>query len=163
MIGKLFQRFGIAGMAAPDNYSGKANTDEFISLKGGKHVTFIIRTGAWAAGTAAVTLQQAPVVAGTDAKALAFSQFFSDEVTDGIYAEIAATNPGLANATFNLDTANKTYIVEVDASELDVNGNFDCINIHVATPGANADYYSIIAITSDIRYSGNPNENLLVD
>lgn len=65
--------------AEPKNYTGAAVTKKFVSLKLYGKLTIVIKTGAWAAGTAAVTLKQATDVAGTGAKALAFTKQSNDK------------------------------------------------------------------------------------
>jgi hypothetical protein len=41
-------------------------------------------------------------------------------------------------------------VVEVDASEL--TEGYDCVNMAIASPGSNADFYAVIAIMSKPRY-----------
>jgi hypothetical protein len=131
----------------PKSYSGAAATKNWVSLKDASHLTIIIVTGAWAGGTAAVTLKQATDVSGTGSKALALAKYWHDEAAGGTLVETAA-----ASNTFDLDTANKLYVIEVDAAELDVNGGFDCIALDVASPGANADFYAAAYVLSGLRY-----------
>lgn len=131
----------------PKNYTGAAATAKYVSLKDYRHIEIRIQTGAWAAGTAAVTLSQATAVAGTGAKALAFAKQWNDEATSGTLVETAVTSN-----TFNLTTANKVYIIEVDAAALDVAGGFDCLAVAVASPGVNADFYGVTYTLSGSRY-----------
>lgn len=134
--------------SVPKDYTGAAATTEWVSLKGYQHCTFVVITGAWAGGTAAVTLNEATVVAGTDTQQLAFNYMWTNDA--------AATSPllvetAVASDTFNLDTANSTYVIEVDASEL--SAGFDCLSVAIASPGANNDLYALFAILSKPRYS----------
>jgi hypothetical protein len=131
------------------NYTGAAMTAAWVSLKNYNHITFTILTGAWAGGTAAVTLNQATAVAGTSTKALGFSKMWTNiaSVTGDTYVETA-----VASNTFNLNTANCTYIIEVDAATLDVTNNFDCITLTIASPGSNNDFYNAIYQLSGARY-----------
>lgn len=131
----------------PKNKTGAASTDKYVSLKNYNHLTIIIQTGAWAAGTAAVTLTQASAVAGTGAKALSFANVWHDVATAGTLVKTAVVSD-----TFNLDTANKIYVIEVDAASLDMANGFDCITLSVATPGANADFYGAVYVLSESRY-----------
>ena len=120
----------------------------------------MISTGAWAGGTAAVTLLQATAVAGTSAKALAFDKVYTN-ATSTSSATLVETTVG--SNTFNLDTANALYVVEVDTASMDVGNGFDCIALHVATPGSNNDYYAVTAITGVGRYTGATPPDALTD
>lgn len=133
------------------NYSGAAGTGTYISLKNTGHVSIIIQTGAWAGGTSAVTVNQATAVAGTSAKALAFSWVYTDaaSVGNGLVQTAVTSN------TFTLGVANATYVIEIDAAQLDLLNNFDCLNVVGATPGSNADYYSATyVLASPEHFSG---------
>lgn len=136
---------------APIDATGSAHTGNHISMKNASHVTIIIQTGAWAAGTSAVTLQQSTVVAGTDDKALGFSWMWTN---DGATGAAALTKTAVTANTFNLDTALSMYVIEIDADMLDVDNGFDCIELNLATPGANADLVSACYILSGTRYEG---------
>lgn len=133
----------IVPVSTPKNYTGAAATTEWVSLKDWQHVTFLIYSGAWAAGTAAVTLNQGTAVAGTGTTSLPFAYQYT------------ATTPALvktavASDTFNVAAASTLHVVEVDASEL--TEGYDCVNMAIASPGSNADFYAVIAIMSKPRY-----------
>lgn len=142
----------------PKNYTGAACADKYVSLKNYGHMTVVIITGAWAGGTAAVTLKQATAVAGTGAKALAFPLQWNDAAESGTLVKTAV----VAN-TFNLATANKMYVIEVPAESLDVDGGFDCVTLAVATPGANADFYGAIYVLPEAKYAQATPPSALVD
>jgi hypothetical protein len=150
------QKFLRAG--EPKNWTGAALPDKYVSLKNYKRLTIIINTGAWAAGTAAVTLKQATTVAGAGAKALAFVQQFNDVAVDGALVATA-----VAANTFNLDTAQKLWVIEVDAESLDVANGFDCVTVGIASPGANNDFYSVEYLLSAARYEESTPPSPLVD
>lgn len=143
----IHENFNPLTVIVPANYSGAASTDLAISLKKAHAVAFYLTTGAWAGGTAAVTLLQGTAGAGTatltGSKALAFSSVWTKTLTDDTPTKVA-----VVSNTFNLDTANKTYIVEVPAASLDISNGFCTIALHVATPGSNADYYVCVAIVT---------------
>jgi hypothetical protein len=144
----LIEDAKIIWACAPANYTGATNTPKYVSLKNYQRLTVIIQTGAWAGGTAAVTVTQATDVAGTGEKAYdALDYMWSDESTSGTLVKNAVTSD-----TFNLDTANKVYVLEIDADTLDVAGGFDCVAVAVASPGANNDYYGVTYILGGARY-----------
>lgn len=69
----------------------------------------------------------------------------------------------MAADTFNLDTANKVFVIEVDRSSLDSGNGFDCLSVDIATPGANADFYDVTYILTEPRYAGASMSSALVD
>lgn len=142
----------------PKNYTGAAATKKWISLKNFTNVTMIIMTGAWAAGTVAVTVEQATAVAGTGNKAVSFVDYWDDLTNSGTLVKKAA-----ASNTFNLDTALKMYVIEIDARMLDIAGGFDCVSFVGASPGANADFYAVAYICHGSRYQGAAQPSALVD
>ena len=142
----------------PKNYTGAAATAKYVSLKNYGQMTIVIQVGAWAAGTAAVTLLQATDVSATGAKALAFTEMYSDETTGGTLVKNTVTGD-----TFNLDTANKIYVIQVDAAQLDASNGFDCLTVAIASPGANADYYGVTYILGDSRYAQDTPPTALTD
>lgn len=133
----------------PKNYTGAANTQKYASLKNYGRAFVLIQTGAWAGGTAAVTLNQATDVSGTSAKALAFTRMW---VNTGA-APDTFTKTTVSSNTFNLDTANLTYVIEIVASDLDTGNGFDCFSVAVASPGSNNDFYGIQYVLYNARYS----------
>ncbi|MFA7462327.1 MAG: hypothetical protein WCY59_04180 [Anaerovoracaceae bacterium] len=93
--------------------------------------------------------------------------------TSGATANLTATNfygdddilvrQELAAATnqFNFPTiANKIYVVDIDASTLDVNNGYDCIEAGCATVGATATF-SITYLLGNARYKGEPMESVV--
>lgn len=154
----LIERVNPVWAADPRNYTGAAMTAKWVSMKNYTNLTIMIITGAWAAGTAAVTLSQATAVAGTSAKALALEAQYNDLTTSGINVRTA-----VVSNTFTIGTANKLFVIEVDALDLDVAGGFDCVTLAVASPGVNADFYGVLYLLHGSRYQGAAQPNALVD
>lgn len=150
---RLVDRCPIIWATEPKNWTGAASTSVWINTKNAQHVTFIIFSGAWAGGTAAVTLNQATDTSGTSSKALAFSTMFTNVAA--VTSEILVSTAVVSN-TFNLDTANAIWVIEVDPRSFDLANNFVTVQLAVASPGANADIYGAIAIGSIMRYYGAP-------
>lgn len=134
----------------PIDTTGAGQSGDWVSLKNYHSCAIWICQGAWAGGTSAVTLEQATDVAGTGAKALAFPlRWTGVALTDDNLAETAVTSD-----TFNLpNTANTTNLLFVRASQLDVDGGFDCIRVVCATPGANADLIAVSYVLLNPRFS----------
>ena len=140
----------------PLNITGSAKDGNYASLKHAGHVTIVIQTGAWAGGTSALTLNQATAVAGTSEKALAFSFMYTN---DGAVGATALTKTAVTSNTFNLDTANSMYVIEIETDSLDIDNGFDCVQLALATPGSNNDYVSASYVLSQARFM-NPSDEL---
>lgn len=125
----------------------------WVSLKGYRYIAIIadaLSTGAVTGGV--VTLNQATAVAGTGAKALAFTRMVSN--TD-VAASQALVETAVVSNTFTISptTGKRTrYIMEIDSSTLDVANAFDCIKF-VSTALVNATG-SVTYILYGERYSG---------
>ncbi len=144
----------------PANYTGAAANGDYVSLKGYGHVTIFIITGAWAAGTAAVTLGQAKTVAGGTPIALGFTEMWTgvvDTTSDTMSRTVVAAN------TFNFGTADSMWMIEIDAAALTVNSGYDCVRLEVASPGANADFYAAHYLLTQGRYLQEPPLTAILD
>lgn len=130
-----------------DNMSGTAMTAKYISLENYHHVSIVIMTHAWAAGTAAVTVNESSNLTGGSTAAIAIAQQWTGDSSDGDLTDTAVTSD-----TFNLSAADQTHIIEIDAQSLST--GFPALTLVVATPGSNNDYYSAFYILSRPRYSG---------
>lgn len=127
---------------------------KYVSLKGYKkvRVTIDILNGSTVTGST-ITLKQATAVAGTNEKALAFTRMLSniDVAASQTMVETAVTSN-----TFTTDTTNSKllrYIIDVDASTLDVANGFDCFRVD----GTGAANTLASCVTYDLygpRYSG---------
>ncbi len=141
---KLIERVKPVLAMVPNNYTGAAGTNLYVALKYYNHATILIQTGAWAGGTAAVTINQATTVSGGSAKALAFTQYWT---TTSLADDTLTLNTASSN-TFNLSAANTLYVIELDAATLDISGGFYCFSVVIASPGANNDYYAVSYLLS---------------
>lgn len=132
-----------------------SSTPKYVSLKNYGHVTVVVSfKNATTVTGSAITLKQATTVAGAGEKALAFSTVYAcaDDATS-----VALTETAVTNNTFTPDATNsKTglYVVEIEASALDVAGGFDCFR--VACANATAQTLEITYLLSGPRYGGAP-------
>lgn len=147
---KLLDMAGVEVAAVPIDTTGAAVASDWFSMKFYQRCTFIIFQGAWAGGTPAVTLAQATAVAGTGTKALGFSKYYSmTGLTGTTYAETA-----VESNTFNLTaTANTITVIDITGDMLDEANSFDCVQLNIASPGANADLICCVAILTEPRAS----------
>lgn len=111
---------------------------DYVSMKGYKRAQIIITIadGTTVTGST-ITLKQATDVAGTSEKALAFTRMLAN--TD-YAANHTMTETAVTSNTFTTQTVNSkdsVYIIDIDASDLDVAGGFDCFRVdgtgHAAT------------------------------
>lgn len=157
-MGHRFVKNNIIVNAVPaiDTVSA-AQTGDYVSMKGYRHLTVTINTGNVVA-TSAVTLKQATDVAATGEKALAFTEYF---VKAGQVANFTETT---CSSTFDISTTNNSlYVIEIDSSELDVANSFDCVRVNLATPGANAVLVSCNYILSEPRIADDTMPSAITD
>ena len=138
---------------APKDYNAAATDANYISMKGYDHCTIIIQTGAWAGGTAAITINRATDVSATDEDAggVEFDYMYTN---DGAVALSPLTKTAVTADTFNLDTANAMYVIEIPADTIQGSSTtaYDCIQLALASPGSNADLLSAVYVLSKGRY-----------
>jgi len=123
----------VAGMSAAVATTS-TTVPRYISMKGYRKCAIVldILNGTTVTGSA-ITVQQATAVAGTSAKALAFTKMHSN--IDTATLDLLAVQTVAAN-TFTTDTTNAKnlmYVIDVDASQLDRAGGFDCLRVACAT------------------------------
>jgi len=145
----------------PKNYTGATGNSDYVSLKNYDRAVAVIQTGAWAGGTAAVTLTQATDVSGAGAKSLSFANQWTFQSTG--FTNDSLTKTAVSSDTFNLSTANTVHVIEIEASDLDLANNFDCLRVSVASPGANADFYGIMIYLYGSRYPQATPPSAIVD
>lgn len=147
----IIESLGFEVALLPKDITGAAQVGDYVSLKNYQGCLVLLTQGAWAAGTSAVTLEQATAVAGTATKALSFAKRWTKVgVTGTTWVETAVVAD-----TFDLpNVANTMNAIYVPAASLDVDGAFDCITVKLGTPGANADLVSAVYILDGARYAG---------
>ena len=110
----------------------------YVSMKNYQRCQIIISIadGTTVTGST-ITLKQATAVAGTSEKALAFTRMLAntDYAASKTMVETAVTSNIFTTQTTN--SKDSLYIIDVDASDLDVANGFDCLRVdgtgHAAT------------------------------
>jgi len=127
MIGNalLVESAKVVWAAAPLDITGAGFNGDWVDLKTFRKVAVVLLTGAWAGGTAAVTLEQATDVSGTSGKALSFAYQY---VSTGLTSD-SPTKTAVTSNTFNLSVAVTSHVIEVLASDLDIANGFDCLRV----------------------------------
>jgi hypothetical protein len=104
------------------------STPDYVSMKAHQRCQVRIEVDNGATVTAsAITLKQATAVDGSDEKALAFTEYWKNEDTGAADTMTLTTATSNTFNTVVTNAKNATYILEVDASDLDVANGFDCV------------------------------------
>jgi hypothetical protein len=149
----------------PVDLHGSAHSGDFVSLKGAQGLLVVFFKGI---GTAAqdpvLELQQATVVAGTDAKDLnGFVDIFKKQGTlsgVGTWTKVSQT----ADEDFTGDGTSAEseglYVAWIPATLLDRANGFDCVQVNVKDVGANAQLGCVLYILCGLRYQRAPEDAL---
>jgi hypothetical protein len=137
--GRLVESANIVAGIIPIDLAGQANNGDYVSLKNYERCAVVLYKAAGVAGDDPVfKLQQAQDVAGTGVKDLLFTDIYKKlgaQTGVGVFTKATQTA-----ATSHTDAASAEaqaiFVIEVKASDLDVNNNFDCIRVEVADVGA---------------------------
>ncbi len=132
-----------------------STTPDYVSLKGYRKFTAVILVDNNTTVTgSAITLKQDDDVTGGSEKALAFTKVWQNIDTGNTTTGDTLTETTVTSDTFTTDTTNAKnlmYVIEVDASELDVDNGFDCIR--VGTADAVAAITSVLYILWPAKYA----------
>lgn len=133
----------------PQDINGQALAEDQVGLANYEHLSVHISVGD-IQGTSAVTLLQSTDNAGAGEKPLGFDQVWISGDGDGILVKTAVVSD-----TFDLLAAddNQQWIIEIDASELDVANNFNFVRVDLTDPSAVTDV-SVTYILSGARFAG---------
>ena len=126
MNAKLVESTKIVTGLAPITPS--TSTPDYVSMKNYHHLTIIILAdNATTVTGSAITVKQASDVAATGEKALTMANMWSNIDTG---ASDTLVKTAVTSDTFTTDLTNAKnlmYVIEIDASELDVANSFDCV------------------------------------
>ena len=150
MQGFLVENAKIVPAFVPIDTTGAGQDGDWVHMKHWRRCCIIIQKGAWAAGTSAVTLEQATSAAGAGNKELVLERYWiGTALTDDDVALTAVTSN-----TFNLaNVANEFVVMEVHVNDLDITNSFIYLRVRTATPGASADLISATYILYDAAHA----------
>ena len=135
------------------NTTPSGTTPRRVSMKGYSRCTIVINVlNATTVTGSAITVKQATDIANanSDEKAVAFSTAYRDL---DVGAAEGLTSFAVSGNTFTTDTTNSKelqYVIELQATDLDVAGGFDCVRI--GTGNATAATISAEMILWGARY-----------
>jgi hypothetical protein len=152
-------------------------TGDWVSLKNYDGCLVYLKKPVGTAGDdLSIRLQQATDVAGTGAKALNFNNLYhkigATALTGvGTFTRIKLTTPtddldlvSVNSVDLETDVNETQVVVNVRASDLDVSGGFDCMNLIIEGDDiGNALIISADYILYGARFSGNPTPSAIVD
>lgn len=151
---RLIDKAKIVVGCPPAALATTAGDGDYVSMKGYDRLTMILSVdNATTVTGGAVTLLQAQDVSATGAKELAFSTVYANI---DVGAGEALTETAVTSNTFTtttVDNKNSLYVIEIKASDLDVDNGFDCVRIDVASMASAVG--SVIYILHPQRYSAN--------
>lgn len=131
---KLVQVAKIVNGWSPQASTATAGlTSDYVSLKNYRHLTIIIKTKqSTGSDTGAVALVQATNVSAGSEKALGFDWVW---VNSNTASSDTLTKTAVTSDTFNAGGSTNAcmYVIEVDVESLDVDNNFDCVAVKLAT------------------------------
>jgi len=144
-----------------------AQSGDWVSMKNHNHLTVVFFKGAGTAGDdPTITMAQATVVAGTDTKALTFTDIWYKQNTV-LTAESTFTHTTQTAAATYTDTTSAEdcaiWVLEFDAEDLDAVNNFDCVQASIGDVGSNAQLGCILYILSEPRYASDGSLEAIAD
>lgn len=138
MDGRLIDHVKIVVGCPPAALTTTAGDGDYVSLKNFAKMQIVIAVDNGSTVTGGtITLKQAKTVAGGDEDVLAFDKMWAN-IDVGAGDTLVET--AVVSNTFTTDTTNAKnllYVIEVDASDLDIENGFDCVRVD-STGMANA-------------------------
>ena len=144
----LAQESHIINALPPVDIDGGANTD-VISMKDCSHITFLVTLGVTGASTT-IKVQECDDFTPTNTNDIAF-KVAKEETANGDTLGNLAANASTGVATSTND--NITYVIEVDAEDLNVDGGYNKLRLNFSDPGA-ATFASVVAVQTGFAYQG---------
>lgn len=150
---------------------------DWVSLKGFDGCLVVFHKAAGTAGDdPSIALNQATAVAGTSSKALTFNHIYHKIGATALSSIGTFTKVELTTATADLDLVSVNsadlltdvgetmIVVNVRASDLDVDNGFDCLQLFIEGDDiGNATLAAAYYILYNSRYAGNPVPSAIAD
>ncbi len=142
MPNTLAQQFKVVELM-PCATDAAGRTSDWLSLKHAIRATIVVQITQGNAATILLSLLQATAVAGTGSKAGPASPLWSN--LDTAAGDTLTRRTDAATYTTDAGVKNKIVVFDVDPSQLDVDGGFDCVAF---STGAS----NVANITSAVAY-----------
>ena len=121
-------------------------TGDYISMKNYQHVSFIVSVGALTTGSL-LQIKEAKDASATSATVIDPGHYW----VSGTSPSDTMTKTSTASSATAITTANKTYTVELDGSQL--SDAFDWVTLYVASSTAASMLTGAVAVLSKPRYA----------
>ena len=155
----------IASGFVPVDLSAGANNGGWVDLKGYNRLLIVFYKGAAGSGTEdpTVTVLQASDVSGTGSKALNIANVWTkinvDLTTIGQFTGAPSANTFTVAGSAQLSAI---WVIEILASDLDINNGFSCVQANVADVGSIAQLGCLLYVFGEARQSDTPALNASV-
>jgi hypothetical protein len=156
----MLDQMQIAAGFVPVDLTGGANTSDWVDLKSYARLLIIFYKSAAASGSGdpTVTVLQASDVTGTGSKSLniarAWTKTNADLTTVGQFSAGVPSTNALTVVGSALECA--IWVIEVLATDLDVNNGFSCVQANVGKAGSVAQLGCLLYVLGEPRQSDTP-------
>lgn len=154
---RFLEQAQLAAGFLPVDMSAGANNGDWVSLEKFNHVAIVFyKAGGTAGDDPTLTIQQARDAVGSGAKNLPFTRIYRKQGSDLQTVGQWTVTEQTANHQYTNDTSAEQqlfWVVEFDASELDVNNGFKFVRATVADVGANAQLGCLLYVLTEPRYA----------
>lgn len=137
---RLLDQLNIISAIKPLDLNGAAEAGDWVSLKGYSRMAIVFFASVGSNGTdITLTIEQATAVAGTGAKALDVTEYFHKSGADlAAVADWTKVTQAAGNTITrtNNDVADQMYVIDIQAEDLDIANDFDCVRVSANDPGA---------------------------
>lgn len=153
-MSRIIETMQIVSAIVPANLATAANNGDWVSMANYRRCLVVLFKGAGGATENPVfTLQQATDNAGTGAKALNFTDYYTKIGTlTGVGQFTRVTQTAAGSATPASATSEAIIVAEVTASMLDVSNGFTWIQLSIPDVGATSQIGAGLYILFDGRY-----------
>lgn len=164
----ILEKINIAQGFLPVDMSSGANAGDFVSMKNYRKCAIVVFKAVGTAGDdPTITVQQATVVAGSDAKALNFTRVDKKQAASNLLAvgEFTEVTQSAGNTFTHADLAEEAAIIviDIDENDLDVANGFDCVGVSIADVGTNAQLAAMLYILHEPKFVTTPLPSALAD
>lgn len=166
---RLIDHTQIVSGFVPVDMQSAANTGDVVSLANYGHVSVVLFKAIGTAGDdPVVSFEQGTDVAfGTNKALSTITEHWQKQGLDltavGTFTKVTQT--AADSVTLNATSAEcqGIYVFEIDASDLDVDGGYDCLRVSVADVGGNAQLGCLLYILSDARHASETMPSAIID
>lgn len=162
----FLEKCQIVGGGVPVALNTAGLTGDIVSMKNYGRCAIVFFAAAGTAGDdPTLTVQQCKSVAGSSAKALDFTRIDVKQGTLASIGQFSKVSQAAANTYTEATSAEaqKIWVIDVKAEDLDVDNGYDCIQASIGDVGTNAQLGCLLYILHEPRYSVDPLPSAIAD